>query len=302
MASLRPIDFGLPTDKSAMAVRLGIERGIFADEGIDLRIQVMFGGPLLAKAYDSGALSFGQMGTPPAINALERGGRFRIVGGGLRRKAHMYLSVRTDIADFDGLKSGRIGLLSMGSCDEWFCRVLFQRAGLDPDADITFVPLGTDYPRTVELIESGDLEAALAIEPNVSIGEARGVLKMWKAVHEEPGLPPFQWIVRIANQEMIEREPELVRAVLRGCRPSAHYAASHAEDWAEFMMERFGMAQPTAERVIARELPHMHLDGEVDMAGIKAVIAIQRELGAIDGPLAAADIVDLRFLEPDGTA
>ena len=147
-----------------------------------------------------------------------------------------------------------------------------------------------------------DLEAILAVEPNVSIGEARGVLKMWKAVHEEPGLPPFQWIVRIANREMIEREPELVRAVQRGCRPSAHYAASHAEDWAEFMMERFGMAQPTAERVIARELPHMHLDGEVDMAGIKAVIAIQRELGAIDGPLAAADIVDLRFLEPDGTA
>lgn len=302
MASLRPIDFGLPTDKSAMAVRLGVERGIFAEDGIDLRIQVMFGGPLLAKAYDSGALSFGQMGTPPAVNALDRGARFRIVGGGLRRKAHMYLSVRSDIADYGGLKGGRVGLLSMGSCDEWFCRVLFQRAGLDPDTDITFVPLGSDYPRTVELIETGELEAALAIEPNVSIGEARGVLKMWKAVHEEPGLPPFQWIVRIANQEMIEREPELVRAVLRGCKRSAHYAAAHTDEWADFMMERFAMTRETAETVIARELPHMHLDGGVDMEGIDAVIDIQRELGAIDGALSAEDVVDLRFLEPIGAA
>ena len=236
MTSLRPVDFGLPTDKSALAVRLGIERGIFAEEGIDLRIRVMFGGPLLAKAYDSGELEFGQMGSPPAVNALDAGARFRIVGGGLRRKAHMYLSVRADIADFAGLRGGRVGLLSMGSCDEWFCRVLFQ------------------------------------------------------------------WIVRIANNEAIERDPALVRAILGACCRAAHFASTHTDDWADFLMECYGLARDTAEAVIARELPHLHLDGNVDMDGIDAVIGIQRQLGAVTGPLAAADIVDLRFLEPGGLA
>ena len=138
---LRKVDFGLPTDKSALAVRLGIEKGFFRDEGIDLVLRVLFGGPPLAHAYDTGELPVGQMGSPPAVNALARGASFRIVGGGLRRKAHMYLCVRPEIADFAALRGARIGLLSMGSCDEWFCRVILGRAGLDPDRDVRMIPL-----------------------------------------------------------------------------------------------------------------------------------------------------------------
>ena len=297
MAALRRLEFGLPSDKSALALRFGLEKGFFRDAGVDLVIRVVFGGPPLAAAYDSGELAIGQMGSPPAVAALSRGARFKIVGGGLRRKAQMYLCVRRGLRDFDDLRGGRVGLLSRGSCDEWFCRVLFQRAGLDPDRDVTFVALEDAYPRTLALLEDGTIDAALAIEPNVSMGEAAGVLNVWTAVHEEDGLQPFQWIVRVANEGVIAREPDLVRAVLGACRRSGHYAAANTGEWGDFLAERYDMAPAIAARVIERELPHMHLDGGIDEAGLDASIAIQSELGAVSGSLKAADILDLRFVE-----
>jgi len=39
------VEYGVPTDKCALQLRLGIEKGFFADEGIDLAISVVFGGP-----------------------------------------------------------------------------------------------------------------------------------------------------------------------------------------------------------------------------------------------------------------
>jgi len=146
MTKLRKLVYGTPTDKSGIAVRMGVEQGFFRDVGVDLEVRTIFGGPPLAAAYDTGALVFGQIGSPPAINAIARGAKFRIVGGGLRRKLHNYLAVRPNIEDFEVLKGARIGILSLGSCAEWFLRAMLHHRGLDPDRDIEFVELKDNYP------------------------------------------------------------------------------------------------------------------------------------------------------------
>ena len=294
-----PVPFGLPTEKSAIPLRLGAAKGFFRDEGIALEIRTLYGGPLLARAYDSGEIPMGEMGAPPAANALSRGARFRIVGGGLRRKAHMYLAARRGIDDVAGLKGGRIGVLSLGSCDEWFCRVICEHEGLDPDRDVTMVGLGAaDYPHVVDMLADGRLAGAVMIEPNVAAGEVAGVLTLLRAVYEQPYVPPVQWIVRVANAAFMQREPDLVRAVLRAARRSAHHAARHTDEWRDFMVEQYRIAPEAAARAIARELPHMHLDGAIDMNGLDNMFAIQARLGALGGPLRAEDVVDLSFLEP----
>ncbi|MGH9418347.1 MAG: hypothetical protein ACRD3J_00115, partial [Thermoanaerobaculia bacterium] len=59
------LEYGVPTDKCALTVLLGIEKGFFREQGIDLSVRVVFGGPALAAAYDSGQLQFGEIGSPP---------------------------------------------------------------------------------------------------------------------------------------------------------------------------------------------------------------------------------------------
>ena len=187
------VDYGIPTDKEALPLALGIERGFFRDEGLDLELKVVFGGPEIAAAYDSGALPIGELGSPPALTALAKGARFRIVGSGIRRRALQYLVARPQIEDWAALRGKRVGALSRGSCSYWFGRLVLGANGLDPDRDVELVGLNERYPRVVELFESDELAAAVLSEPNVSIGEDRGAFRVWQALTDAQFCPAMQW-------------------------------------------------------------------------------------------------------------
>lgn len=296
MTGLRKLEYGIPGDNSGLHVRFGIEKGFFAEEGIDLSMRIVYGGPEVARAYEAGELQFGQLGSPPGINAIARGAAFKIVGSGIRRKAFMYLGVRSDITSFAELKGGRLGMLGLGSCSEWIARKMYLAEGLDPDRDLTFVPLKDSYPAVVTLMRQGRFEATVATEPSLSLGETEGVLKVWKTAYEPSCLPNYQWVILVARPDFIEREPEILRAALRGCQRSARYAAAHPEEWTEFLARRFTISREAARRTTERELAHYELDCRVDMEGLQQSIRVQRELGAIDQEMRAGDLVDLRFL------
>lgn len=294
--ALRKVEYGAPTDKCAVTVRLGIEAGIFEEEGLDLSVRVVFGGPEIAAAYDSGELEIGEFGSPPAINALAAGRRFKIVGGGCRQRAHLYFCAATGIKDYAAMKGKRVGVLGIGSCSDWITRKVVSHHGLDPDRDIEIVPLLDTYPRAVDLVADGSLDACMITEPAVAIGEERGVLNFWAAGFEDAYLPDYQWIVRVARDELIERDPDFVRAVLRGCRKSAHYAATHTDEWVALAARQYGASEAAARRAVERELPHFQLDCQVDIDGLQAAAGLQYKLGGIKSPVRAEELVDLRFV------
>jgi NitT/TauT family transport system substrate-binding protein len=301
MTSLRKVVYGAPTDKCAVTVRLGIENGIFEAEGLDLSVKVVFGGPEIAAAYESGELQIGEMGSPPAINAIAAGKPFTIIGSGCRQKAHMFLGVRKGIKTFEDLKGKRLGLLGIGSCPDWIARKMLQKHGLEPDRDVTFVPLLDEYPRIIDIMEEGRIDCCLASEPNLSIGEERGILDVWAAGFDDPYLPDYQWIVRVARTDLIENDPDLVATVLRGCQRSANYAAQHTDQWVAFAARQYGISESAAQRAVERELPHFQLDCQIDVAGLQQSVDMQYELGGIDRKLTVADVSDLRF-QPDLSA
>lgn len=289
------LDYGVPTDKCAATVRLGIEKGFFRDEGIDLAVRVVYGGPPLAKAYDSGELQFGEIGSPPGTMFMSQGYDFKVVGGALRRKAHTYLCVGKHIKDWEGLRGRKIALLTRGSCPEWFLRAMLVERGLDPDNHVEYVGLGEEYSRVVDVFRSGRVDAFIAVEPAPSVAEVEGIVNVWGAVYDEPSLPQYQWIIHVAKSGFIQREPELIRAALRACRRSAHYAAKNVDEWADFGARQYGIGREVMAHSIRRELPHMHLDGQVDVQGLDEMIRLQQRLGAIKRPMEAAEICDLRF-------
>lgn len=292
--SLRKVEYGTPTDKCAITVQLGIRKGIFEAEGLDLSVRTVFGGPQIAEAYDSGALEIGEMGSPPAANAIAAGKAFKIVGSGVRRKAHMFFAVKKGIKSYEELKGKKIGMLGIGSCPDWIMQKILRKEGVDPQL-VEFVPLLDEYPRVVDIVAEGRVDACLAIEPNISIGEHRGILDYWVPAFDEQYLPRYQWIVHIARNELIARDPELVRSVLRGCQRSAHYAAEHINELAQIGAELYGTTEEVMRSAIDRELPHFHLDGRVDMEGLQKSVDLQFELGGIPKKMKAEDFVDLRF-------
>lgn len=293
---MRTIQYGIPTDKEAIQLRLGIMRGFFRDEGLSLELKVVFGGPEIAVAYDSGALAIGELGSPPATTALAKGARFRIVASSVRRRALQYFVAHPSIADWKDLRGRTAAALSIGSCSYWFMREVLGRHGLDPDRDVQVVGLGPRYPRVIELFESGEVQAAVISEPNVSIGEDRGAFRIMQGLSDPAFCPTMQWSVIVANQRTLASEPELVRAVLRGCVTSYRYAAEHPDELAAFGAGFFGIPLATMHKSIEREASDLHTEGRVDLPGLRQAIDLQLRLGAITTALEVEEIVDLRFL------
>lgn len=289
------LEYGVPTDKAGLTVRMGVEKGFFRDEGIDLSVRVVYGGPPLAAAFDAGSLQFGEIGSPPGIVAISNGARFKIVGSGIWRKAHMYFGARPGIDSWEDLRGKRVGLLSRGSCPEWFLRAMLVARGLDPDSHVVYVGLVDEYPRIIDVMSEGRIDAGIMVEPNMSVGEVSGVITMWGAVYDEPTLPPLQWSVQVARPDFLEKEPELVRAALRACRRSAHYAVANVDELVDYGARLYGISPEAMERAMQREIPHLHLDGQLDMPGLEAMIKVQQDLHAISKPMKAADIVSTGF-------
>lgn len=295
---MRKLPYGIPTNKSAPNVRFGIEKGFFADEGIDLEIHLTYGGPELAKVFAARQVEIGEFGSPPALTAIARGAPLKIIGSGMRRKFLMYLGVRSDISDFAGLRGKRLGLLTLGSCNDWLARRMWNQAGLDPERDLKLVVVEGDYPRILAQMAAGKFEAILTIEPDLSSGECQGLLRAWAAAFDPEYLPRYQWVVMTARPDFIEREPELVQAVLRASERSSRYMVEHPDEWAQFLVSSHGVSPEAAQRAVERELPHVARDCKVDMEGLRRAIALQRELGAFEDDLSVERITDLRFL-PD---
>jgi ABC-type nitrate/sulfonate/bicarbonate transport system substrate-binding protein len=210
-----------------------------------------------------------------------------------------FLVVRPGLQQWSDLVNSRLGALTIGSCSYWFMRELLIHHHLDPDEDLTIVGLGERYPGVVDLIREGKLDGAVISEPNVTIGEQAGCFRVWASLAEVDFVPRLQWCVCVANNKVLEQEPELVEAVLRGCRRSYHYASENPDEWAAFGANYFGIDRKLMQQAITRERASLHFDCEIDLEGLKAAIALQQRLGAFNRPLAIKDVGDFRFQPPE---
>jgi len=291
----KALEYGVPTDKCGLQLRLGIAKGFFREEGVDLSLRVIFGGPEIAAAYDSGRLKLGELGTPPGLTAIGKGARFKIVGSSVRRGAVQYFVAHPEIADWTALAGRKLGVLTIGSCSYWFMREVLSHHGLAPDRDVEIVGLGPRYPAVVDLVASGELDGAIISEPNVSIGEAAGNFRVWLGLNRVDFVPAMQWSIVVANHTALEEEPELLGAALRGCRRSYRYADEHRDEWASFGADYFDIPRAVMARSIEREIDDLHFDGQIDRPGLEAALVLQKKLGGVTRDVKIHEIVDLRY-------
>ncbi len=294
MADLVALKFGVANDSGAPNVRFGIAKGMFAEEGLDLSLHRVFGGPELARELTEGRVEIGEFGSPPALTALARGGNFKIIAGGTRQKIMLKLGVRSDIKSFAELKGARVGLLSRGSCDEWIAKEMWRRNGLDPDTDIDFVALGDKHPRMTEWMRERRIEAMLGGEPGLSAAEAKGDLRIWENGWDY--LPKYQWGVMVARPDFIAAHPDRVRSVVRGAVRAIRHGAEHPDEWAAFFAEYYGVPLAVSRRVVAQDFALLERNAQLDLEGLEKAIELQYALGAIPRRLRVEDIVDLRFV------
>jgi ABC-type nitrate/sulfonate/bicarbonate transport system substrate-binding protein len=159
---------------------------------------------------------------------------------------------------------------------------MLSQHGIDPDSDLVVRGLGPDYPRQLELFESGEISALLSPEPNGTIGEARGLVSVWGDVLSLADVPQLQWSIQVANDDFLRDHPNIVRRFLKTTQRAARYLHDHVDEAIAFNEKLFNLPHDLAVKSATRERPTLHFDGQLDHSGLKRAIELQHRLGAID--------------------
>ena len=166
-------------------------RGFFRERGIDLQIRYLWGGPELAASVSRGEIWIGEMGLPPFLKACAEGLPAVAIGSSTIQQLDHYLVARPEIAKMSDLKGRRLGILSAGSCDDYFARVMLKSSGLAM-CNVSTNVIVTSAGCVVG--PSAAKEGAIRAEPKAAATRAVamcfiGVTPNWPAI---PAVPPFE--------------------------------------------------------------------------------------------------------------
>lgn len=260
----------------------GRDKGFFLDQGLDIEIQYLWGGPELARAVDQGQILIGEMGLPPFLKSYSNGLPARVIGSSTIQQLDHYLVGRPEIKNLADLNGKKIGILSYGSCDDYFIRFMLRAASIDPEREVEIIPLGDAYGR-LETFESGRVDAGFLVEPFVALGEDQGCVKILATVKDY--FPRYQWGIIFAHTRLLAENPELVRRAMNAYRRACQAIKDNPEEAAVLGARVFGLTQEIFLRAMLRGLATWALDGMLDTVGMENSLRIQAETGAVPAQL-----------------
>lgn len=183
-------------------LELGKEQGIWASEGIDIRISAFRGDGQLQQALSAGALDFG-LGSGPGMGYVVKGVPARAVASVAEEPRNMSVVVVNNgrVKTIDDLKGKRIGVTTAGSLTDWLARRLAMDKGWGHDG-VDVVPLGEMRTRLAAM-KSGELDASVtATEESLQLQE-QGVGRMLMTFGD--AVPDFHTHVIFAVDAMREK-------------------------------------------------------------------------------------------------
>jgi NitT/TauT family transport system substrate-binding protein len=248
------------------------KKGFFQKEGVPVKDYVFTkGGADTFQALARGDVDFGVSGLDAVIRGRETGLKVRAV-------ADVYpefyaLSVRRDLAgdirSGADLKGRSVGISKIGSASWAFLQLIMRQSGLK-EGDVKILQLGS-IDTIVAGLRARKVDAAITWEPGTSQlradGAASDLLDMLRpADHRQLlGSATSLSMTLAARDDLIEKNPELVRRTVRALDEGYAWIKSHS-------------AQEVADAVAPLA---QGVDRKVLVDGIRASIAVQPRSTAI---------------------
>src|SRR5438876_1007289 len=136
---------------------VALEQGIFLRNGLDAELQLISSSTAAVAALVSGNADFSQAGGSEAISATVGGADIVVVV--VTGATYSYLLMAAaDIKTPNDLKRKKVGISTVGSSSDVAVRVALKKIGIDPDKDVSIVPVG-GVPERVAAMKSGAIQA-----------------------------------------------------------------------------------------------------------------------------------------------
>jgi ABC-type nitrate/sulfonate/bicarbonate transport system substrate-binding protein len=228
------------------------------------------------------------MGLPPFVTAYREGLPAKIIGSSVIQQLDHYLAARPHIAATADLAGSRIGILSAGSCDDYFIRKMLSVHGIDPADDVELMTLGEDYGK-LELFVDGRLDAAFVVDPQLARGEHEGLLRIIDRVGDY--FPHYQWGIILASEVWLQHQGDLLERLMHAFRQACRSIKDRPGQTTDLGSRVFGVAPEVFERALQRDLPRWEIDARLNMDGLQSALKVQETMGMHTADLSLEEMV-----------
>jgi NitT/TauT family transport system substrate-binding protein len=261
-------------------IYLGKEKGIFGKHGIDLTLRPAEAGTETIPAVLSGGLQFGYSNIVTLLLARAQGLPVKIVTNGNN-------STGVDGADFGSLMvSGNSAVRSVADLEgrkvavnvlqnvvELSVRASADKAGIDPDS-IEYVKL--PFPEMPAALADGRVDAAFVVEPFQQVVLSQGGRPIASSLVD--AAPDLSVAMYFTSEEMLSRNPDLVRRFTDAMNESLAYAAGHSDEVRRIL--------PSYTKIPAEVIPKMVLPkftSEINRDSVTTMVELARKEKILQG-------------------
>lgn len=273
---------------------VGVKMGFFEQAGQKLDISYFRGGGEVVRAITTHSVDLGA--TPAAsavLIAAARGERLKIVSGSGAPMAGVVWVVEASspIRSIADLKGKKVGFSSPGSLTHTVIQTILRQEGLDKQVELVRVGSPGD---SWAAVKNKVVDAGWHVSPPVygliAKHEARIVIDAAKYIHQ------YQQTVVAAMQDVIDKDPELIRTFLRARAKAVKFIHDEPEKTVAIWAEELKVPVESA-RLAYRDLPKGYYEtGAPKMKNLKGALQEVIDAGAVKQPLDLQKVQDLRFL------
>lgn len=136
------------------------EQGYFADQGLDLTIEEADGSGFVTQQLISGGVDFGFSGAASAVVAAEKDPNIRVMM--CYPASNIFIIVTpegSEVASIADLRGRTLGITEAGGGEEPIVNAALAEAGLQPNTDVTLLPIGGAGPQSLTALQDGTVDA-----------------------------------------------------------------------------------------------------------------------------------------------
>jgi len=191
------------------------ERGFFRQEGLLAEVVQVRGNIGVTALLSGDAHAVNNVGT--VIRAMERSDLpVKVITQSLKKNL-FWLVTKPEVKSLNELKGKIFGTTTFGGAQHLAAARLLQKAGLNPDKDITVV-IGGDVPAQLQSLVTGTIQLAALSPPTVILARDKFKLKIHGSTLDD--LPNLQNGLAF-TEKMLREKKDLVKRILRA-RSRAH--------------------------------------------------------------------------------
>lgn len=286
--------------------------GYFQEEGLEVDFQTSGGGTQVIQLVSTGRAQLGLVSVPSLIIARQKDVPIVAVYN-YQRKHATAIAVLADgkIQGARDLKGKRIGVFSMTSMRTFDGKAMVKAAGLDPEKDVSWIPVGIGAQAATAL-SRGDVDALTLWDSTYTDIENLGVKLKYFTFPFQKDIFGLSYIV---TQQTLASQRDLVIRVLRAVAKATVFAQANPQAGVCAYFDSTGDLRTASDRdkrvrdaltLLKTNLKAVELPNPTTLYGSypspevwKANERYYRELGIVERELPASDyfLADRAFYE-----